>query len=71
MVGPEAHAELDLRVDDHAEPIAELRRLFEMHRTERRPVLATRPTRANPSGVFDPVEREAFIARYRGEAPQE
>lgn len=65
VVGDEAHAEVDLRVDEHAEPIAELRRVFELFWTERRPYLATLPTRRNPSGIYDPEAREAFIARFR------
>jgi hypothetical protein len=28
--------------------------------------MATLPTRRNPSGIYDPDEREAFIARFRG-----
>lgn len=65
VVGDEAHAEVDLRVDEHAEPIAELRRVFELFWTERRPYLATLPTRRNPSGIYEPEAREAFIARFR------
>jgi len=64
VVGQEAHAEVDLRVDEHATPIAELRRVFDLFWTERRPYLATLPTRRNPSGIYDPEAREAFIARF-------
>lgn len=71
---PEVHAEVDLRVDEHPDPVAELRRVFDLFWTERRPYLATLPTRANPSGIYDPDERELFIARFmdrvdRGQDP--
>jgi len=74
--GREVHAEVDLRVDEHPDPVAELRRILDMFRVERRPYYATLPSRRHPAGLFDPVAREAFIARYkdavaRGEAPPE
>jgi uncharacterized Ntn-hydrolase superfamily protein len=63
--GAEVHAEVDLRVDEHPDPVAELRRIFQMFWAERRPYMATLPTRSNPSGIYDPQAREAFIARFR------
>jgi len=45
-----------------------LRRVFDLFWTERRPYYATLPTRRNPSGIHDPAEREAFIARFRAAA---
>ncbi len=68
VAGAEAHAEVDLRVDEHAAPLAELRRVFDLFWVERRPYYATLPTRCNPSGIFDPAEREAFIARFKDAA---
>lgn len=65
VTGAQAHAEVDLRVDEHADPVAELRRIFDLFWTERRPYMATLPTRAEPSGIFDPIEREAFIMAYK------
>jgi uncharacterized Ntn-hydrolase superfamily protein len=65
VVGAEAHAEVDLRVDEHAAPIGELRRVFDLFWTERRPYLATLPTRHNPSGIYVPEEREAFVNAFR------
>lgn len=65
VVGDEAHALVDLRVDEHVAPVAELRRVFDLFWLERRPYYATLPTRRNPSGIFDPAEREAFVARFR------
>src|SRR6201996_3359704 len=45
--------DLNLRVDDHREPLAELRRLLGIWRVERAPGLASQPSRANPSGFTD------------------
>lgn len=44
---------LDLRVDDHAEPLVELRRLYEVYQKDYavfRPIV---PTKANPTGITD------------------
>jgi len=59
----EDHPALDLRVDDHADPIAELARL---EAVARQMFVHTRrfgPTRANPAGLIDPEERRAAIER--------
>jgi uncharacterized Ntn-hydrolase superfamily protein len=45
--------DLSLRVDDHAAPLVELRRLLGIWRVERAPGLAAQPSRANPSGFID------------------
>jgi uncharacterized Ntn-hydrolase superfamily protein len=45
--------DINLRVDDHAAPLAELRRLLGIWRREREPGLQNQPGRANPSGVVD------------------
>lgn len=45
---------LDLRVDEHREPVAELRRVFEVARRQLQPFVATFPTRDNPLGSDDP-----------------
>ena len=45
--------DLDLRVDDSPQPLAELRRLLGIWRRERAPGLAAAPSRANPSGFTD------------------
>ena len=45
--------DLDLRVDDHPQPLAELRRLLEIWRRERAPGLAFAPRKADPSGFID------------------
>jgi uncharacterized Ntn-hydrolase superfamily protein len=45
--------DINLRVDDHAEPLAELRRLLGIWRREREPGLRDAPGKANPSGKVD------------------
>jgi uncharacterized Ntn-hydrolase superfamily protein len=62
IYGEEEWPELDLRVDDHADPLSELDRLEQVSR-ERwvhfRPFL---PSRANPAGVTDRAVIDASIA---------
>ena len=43
---------LDLRVDEHRDPTAELRRIFEVARHQLLPFVAGMPTRANPQGTL-------------------
>lgn len=45
--------DLSLRVDDHADPLAELRRLLAIWRRDRAPGLLDAPRKADPSGRFD------------------
>jgi uncharacterized Ntn-hydrolase superfamily protein len=45
--------DINLRVDDHATPLAELRRLLGVWRREAEPGLRDRPGKANPSGRVD------------------
>ena len=45
--------DLNLRVDDHPEPLAELRRLLALWRIEGLPRLKTAPSRSQPSGLTD------------------
>ncbi len=56
--------DLSLRVDDHADPMAELRRLLTIWREERAPYLGNSPSRARPAGLHDIDQIEAgWIAR--------
>jgi len=70
--GDEDYPSLDLRVDDHAEPLAELRRLYEKSLERFQPFLACLPGRHDPVGLLhrDEIERrvEAFIAERRGDS---
>lgn len=64
MVTTEDFPDLSLRVDDHAQPLPELRRLLEVWVRERARYLANSPSKANPADVHDPDEIEAgWIAR--------
>jgi len=64
MVTTEDFPDLNLRVDDHAEPLAELRRLLGVWKTEGVPRLGTAPSKARPSGLTDLDAIEAgWIAR--------
>jgi len=53
LITTEDFPDLDLRVDDHPEPLAELRRLLAIWRRERAPGLAAAPRKADPSGFLD------------------
>jgi uncharacterized Ntn-hydrolase superfamily protein len=57
--------DIDLRVDDHAAPLAELRRLLAVYRQQLEPNRAVYPSKANPSGMTDPDAIEALF-RSRG-----
>lgn len=48
--GPEIYPLVDLRVDEHRDPVRELRRVYEVARRELFPSLQAMPTRANPRG---------------------
>jgi uncharacterized Ntn-hydrolase superfamily protein len=45
--------DLNLRVDDHSDPLAELRRLLGIWRVEGQPRIGVAPSKANPSGFID------------------
>lgn len=53
IITTEDFPDLDLRVDDHREPLKELARLLRLWRVQREPGLRDAPRRANPSGNFD------------------
>lgn len=64
MVTTEDFPDLNLRVDDHAEPLTELRRLLGLWKTEGVARLGMAPSKANPSGLTDLDQIEAgWIAR--------
>ncbi|MGV8935614.1 MAG: DUF1028 domain-containing protein [Allorhizobium sp.] len=56
------YAWLDLRADDHADPLAELRRLYAVAQERFLHVADTMPTRANPHGLTDRRLVDARIA---------
>jgi uncharacterized Ntn-hydrolase superfamily protein len=60
----EDYPALDLRVDDHADPLRELRRLYEVSLERFQPFVSCLATRASPVGVIDRPQIEAAIARF-------
>lgn len=56
VAASELYGYVDIRVDEHAQPIEELRRLFELWKSKQRPYQALMPTRENPAGVTDEEE---------------
>jgi len=65
IVTTESYPALDLRVDDHAEPLAELRRLFDRSLERFQPFVACLPSRANPAGIVDRGLIEREIERFQ------
>ena len=56
---------LDIRVDDHPEPIRELQRLYEKSFERYQAMLECLPSEARRWGITDRAEVEASIARYQ------
>jgi uncharacterized Ntn-hydrolase superfamily protein len=65
VVTSEDYPALDLRVDDHAEPLCELRRLYDVSLERFQPFVACLPSRARPAGVTDRAAIEREIERFR------
>jgi uncharacterized Ntn-hydrolase superfamily protein len=63
--GPEDYAELDLRVDDHADPLAELQRLHDKSLERFQPFAACLARRADPSGELDRARIEAHVEQFQ------
>jgi uncharacterized Ntn-hydrolase superfamily protein len=61
----EQYPELDLRVDDHRNPLKELRRLYNKAHERFVPYLKCSPSRARPSGITDRAAIEEEIAKYK------
>jgi uncharacterized Ntn-hydrolase superfamily protein len=56
---------LDLRVDDHADPVRELARLLETSLDRFQPFLACVPSKSQPAGITDRTVIEERIARFQ------
>lgn len=65
--GDEDWPELDLRVDDHAEPVQELQRLYRKSLERYQPFMACLAGRHDPVGLTDRAEIEARIERFARE----
>ena len=56
---------LDIRVDDHEEPFAELRRLYDRSLERYQPFVACLASRARPAGITDRMVIEEAIAQFQ------
>ena len=65
--GDNDYPELDLRVDDHSEPLVELQRLYEVSLQRFQPFIACLPRRRDPVGELDRGRIEAFIERFHAQ----
>lgn len=61
----EQYPYLDLRVDDHADPLPELKRLYEKSLERYQPFLACLPSRARPAGITDRSVIESEIEKFQ------
>jgi uncharacterized Ntn-hydrolase superfamily protein len=62
ICGRDPYPELDLRVDDHPDPLAELRRLYAVSQTYYARFRRVLPGRDSPCGVFDRALIEAAVS---------
>jgi uncharacterized Ntn-hydrolase superfamily protein len=60
----EDYAFLDIRVDDHEEPVAELKRLYAKSLERFQPFSACLPSRARPAGITDRAVIEATVQKF-------
>ena len=65
----ETYPALDLRVDDHPEPIVELERLYDKSGERFRPFVSCLPSSTRPAGITDRAIIEAEIARFNKKGP--
>jgi len=63
----EDYPALSIRVDDHAEPLAELRRLYNVSRGRAAAFAKFYATRDNPAGIWDRKVIEAEVQRLEAE----
>lgn len=65
--GDEDYPELDIRVDDHAEPVTELQRLYQVSLERFQPFVSCLAGRHDPAGVTERAQIDARIARFQVE----
>ncbi|MBI2772339.1 MAG: DUF1028 domain-containing protein [Burkholderiales bacterium] len=63
--GDEDYPQLDIRVDDHEEPLAELGRLYRKSLERYQPFMACLPGRHDPVGLTDRAQIEARIQQFQ------
>lgn len=68
--GDEPYPRLDLRVDDHAEPLQELRRLYGVAQQRFIPYSYAFPRPERPFGITDRALIERIVERDAGKPPQ-
>ena len=61
----EDNPQLELRVDDHGEPIGEMQRLYQVSLERFQPFVSCLAGRHNPAGLIDRAEIDATIARFQ------
>ena len=61
----EQYPDINIRVDDHANPLKELRRLYNKAHERFIPYLKCSPSKARPWGIFDRAVIEQEIARHK------
>ena len=66
----EDYLQLDLRVDDHLDPLTELRRLYDVSLERFQPFLTCLPGRGRPSGVIERAQIEATIEQFHASRAQ-
>lgn len=68
IVHTETYPYIDLRVDEHEDPVRELQRVYEVAKKELFPFARTLPTIENPAGIFDEkAQREMGILQDESE----
>ena len=63
IMSTEVYPHLDIRVDDHPDPVVELRRLYEESKKEYLPFKQFLPSAAKPAGIYDTQIIEDIIAQ--------
>lgn len=66
--GDEDYPQLDLRVDDHPEPITELHRLYEKSLERFQPFVSCLAGRHSPAGLIDRTQIEARIQAFHAQS---
>jgi uncharacterized Ntn-hydrolase superfamily protein len=65
IVTAEDYPMLDLRVDDHADPLRELRRLYDVSLERFQAFVSCLPSGARPAGIIDRAAIEREVERFR------
>ncbi|MCC6790372.1 MAG: DUF1028 domain-containing protein [Thermomicrobiales bacterium] len=63
VFGVEEYPIVDLRVDDHPDPVVELRRLWGLYNQGFGDVMGMLPTKAHPAGLFDMDQIRQFLPK--------